>query len=429
MTAHAQFERVQRPGAAEREGGTLARVAIPRFDLTDLDTYRDGFPHDAFTALRREAPLYWHPPTAHTPDGVGFWVISRHADVLAIQLDPERFSSDRAPGGPPGGTMIADNSGAGLMLNMMDDPRHRRIRGLVSKGFTPRVIGGLEPDLRRRTRAILGALPPSGECDFVVDVARQLPLQAICQLLGIPQEDRDMLCEWMDRGMESEAGAVMNREYGEKLSRYGVGLIAERRAKPGDDLLSAVIGAEMPEEAEPRLGDAELTFFFTLLFTAGSETTRKAIAGGLRALVENPEQLERLRAQPALLGSAIEEIVRWTTPSVYKRRTATCDVALYGETIRAGDKLTFWEMSANRDERVFAEPFRFDVARDPNPHLGFGQGVHYCIGANLARLEMRVMFEELFARFSRFEITGPAAWTRENRLLGLKHLPMRLTRA
>ncbi len=169
-------------------------------------------------------------------------------------------------------------------------------------------------------------------------------------------------------------------------------------------------------------------YFFTLLFTAGSETTRKAIAGGLRALVETPGELPKLRSSPELLGSAIEEIVRWTTPSVYKRRTATCDLELHGEKIRAGERVTFWEMSANRDERVFAEPFRFDVARDPNPHVGFGQGVHYCLGANLARLEIRIMLEELFATFARFEITGPAVWTRENRLLGLKHLPMRLSR-
>jgi cytochrome P450 len=185
----------------------------------------------------------------------------------------------------------------------------------------------------------------------------------------------------------------------------------------------------MPDEDPPALGDAELMFFFSLLFTAGSETTRKAIAGGLRALVENPAQLARLQREPGLLPTAIEEIVRWTTPSVYKRRTATCDMELGGEKIRAGEKVTFWEMSANRDERVFAEPFRFDVGRDPNPHLGFGQGVHYCLGANLARLEMRVVFEELFARFDRFEITGPAVFTRENRLLGLKRLPVRMHRS
>jgi cytochrome P450 len=403
-------------------------VAAPAFDLTDLDTYRAGFPHDVFTWLRAEAPVYWHAPTAHTPQGEGFWVVSLHADALAIQLDPKRFSSVTGGSRERGGTMISDQFGAGLMLNMMDDPRHRRIRGLVNKGFTPHRIGALEPELRRRARAILDAVPADGACDFVTDVARELPLQAICLLLGVPQHDRAMLCEWMDRGLEAESGEALNREYGRMLSAYGVELIREKRKQPADDLLSVVIQARMPQEDPPELGDDELMFFFSLLFTAGSETTRKAIAGGLRALVENPAELERLRAEPALLDPAIEEIVRWTTPSVYKRRTATCDLELGSEKIRAGEKVTFWEMSANRDEYVFAEPFRFDVARDPNPHLGFGQGVHYCLGANLARLEMRVMFEELFARYTRFEITGPAVFTRENRLLGLKRLPVRLSR-
>jgi cytochrome P450 len=401
-------------------------VAAPVFDLTDLDLYRHGFPHDVFTELRAHTPLYWHEPTEHTPQGEGFWVVSRHADTLAIQLDPKRFSSVGGGERQSGGTMIGDMNGAGLMLNMMDDPRHRRIRGLVSKGFTPHRIAALEPELRRRARAILDAVPSGGECDFVVDVARELPLQAICLLLGIPQSDRAMLCEWMDRGLEAESGEALNREYGRKLMAYGAELIPERRAALGDDLLSVVIGAQMPEEDPPTLSDPELMFFFSLLFTAGSETTRKAIAGGLKALIENPAEEARLRAEPERLGTALEEIVRWTTPSVYKRRTATCDVELHGEKIRAGQKLTFWEMSANRDERVFEEPFRFDVARDPNFHLGFGQGVHFCLGANLARLEMRVMFEELFARTEGFEITGPARWTRENRLLGLKHLPVRL---
>jgi cytochrome P450 len=403
-------------------------VPAPSFDLTDLDTYRAGFPHDVFTWLRAEAPVYWHAPTSRTPQAEGFWVVSRHADALALQLDPKRFSSVTGGGRERGGTMIADQFGAGLMLNMMDDPRHRRIRGLVNKGFTPHRIGALEPELRRRARAILDAVPADGACDFVTDVARDLPLQAICLLLGVPQHDRAMLCEWMDRGLEAESGEALNREYGRMLSAYGVELIRAKRKEPADDLLSVVIQARMPEEDPPELGDDELMFFFSLLFTAGSETTRKAIAGGLRALVENPAELARLRTDPGLLGSAVEEIVRWTTPSIYKRRTATCDLELGGEKIRAGEKVTFWEMSANRDERVFAEPFRFDVGRDPNPHLGFGQGVHYCLGANLARLEMRVMFEELFARYSRFELTGAAVFTRENRLLGLKHLPVRLGR-
>jgi cytochrome P450 len=399
------------------------------FDLCDLDLYRDGFPHEVFTWLRRHAPVYWHEPTRHTPQGEGFWVVSRHADSLAIQLDPKRFSSVTGGERPRGGTMIADQFGAGLMLNMMDDPRHRRIRGLVSRGFTPHRIGALEPELRRRARAILDAVSADGACDFVTDVARDLPLQAICLLLGVPQSDRAQLCEWMDRGLEAESGEALNREYGRLLMGYGTELIRKRRGAPGDDLLSVVIQARMPDEDPPTLSDEELVFFFSLLFTAGSETTRKAIAGGLRALVENPAEEARLRGEPALLDTAIEEIVRWSTPSIYKRRTATCDLELGGEKVRAGQKVTFWEMSANRDERVFAEPFRFDVGRDPNPHLGFGQGVHYCLGANLARLEMRVMFEELFARYEAFEITGPAVFTRENRLLGLKHLPVRMHRS
>ena len=403
-------------------------MSAPTFDLADLDLYRDGFPHEVFTWLRANAPAHWHAPTPHTPQGEGFWVVSRHADALAIQLDPKTFSSVTGGAREQGGTMIADQSGSGLMLNMMDDPRHRRIRGLVNKGFTPNRIGALEPELRRRAREILDALPVDGACDFVTDVARDLPLQAICLLLGVPQADRKQLCEWMDKGLEAESGDALNREYGRMLSAYGVELIAERRKSPRDDLLSVVIQAELPTEVPPRLSDPELTFFFALLFTAGSETTRKAIAGGLKALVENPAELERFRGDLTVFDTAIEEIVRWTTPSVYKRRTATRDVELHGRKIAAGDKVTFWEMSANRDERVFRDPFAFDVARNPNPHLGFGQGVHYCLGANLARLEMRVMYEELFARFDGFEVTGPAVWTRENRLLGLKHLPVRLHR-
>ncbi len=401
-------------------------MTAKNFDLTDLDTFQAGFPHEVFTWLRAEAPVYWHEPMPHTPQGEGFWVVSRYEDSLAIQLDPKRFSSVTGGSRERGGTMISDQYGAGLMLNMMDDPRHRRIRGLVNKGFTPHRIGALEPELRRRARVILDAVPADGACDFVVDVARDLPLQAICLLLGVPQQDRTQLCEWMDRGLEAESGEALNREYGRMLMAYGAELIRDKRRQPTDDLLSLVIQARMPDEDPPQLGDDELMFFFSLLFTAGSETTRKAIAGGLKALVENPAELARLLREPGLLDLALEEIVRWTTPSVYKRRTATCDLELHGHKIRAGDKVTFWEMSANRDERVFAEPFRFDVGRDPNPHLGFGQGVHYCLGANLARLEMRVMFEELFARYASFEITGPAVFTRENRLLGLKRLPVRM---
>ena len=399
-------------------------------DLTDLARWRDGFPHDVFRWLRREAPVWWHPVTETTPDGVGFWVVSRHADVLRVLLDPETFSSVGGGERKRGGTYLADTTGAGIMLNMMDDPRHRRIRELIHRGFTPRRVGDLEANLRARTLAILEPVAERGACEFVRDVARELPLQAICMLLGVPQEDRGMLCDWVDLGLEHADREVpgskqASAEANASLARYGAELIARKRVRPGDDVLSAVIHAELPSEDPPRLGDDELLYFFLLLIAAGSETTRKAIAGGLLALMQNPDEMARLWANAAeLLPTAIEEFVRWSTPSVYKRRTLTREALLHGQKLRPGDKVTSWEMSANRDESVFRDPFRFDVARDPNPHLAFGQGVHYCLGANLARLEIRVMFEELISRFAGFEPTGPHTWTRDNRLFGLKSLPV-----
>ena len=409
----------------------IAALAPPEIDLTDLARWRDGFPHEAFTWLRREAPLWWHPVTPTTPDGVGFWVVSRHADVLRVLLDPETFSSVGGGERTRGGTFLADTAAAGVMLNMMDDPRHRRIRELIHRGFTPRRVADLEANLRERAVAILAPVAERGECEFVREVARELPLQAICMLLGAPQEDRGMLCDWIDQGLEhadrevpgsKEAAAAANAS----LVDYGKRLIAEKRARPRDDVLSAVIRAELPGEPEPRLSDDELLHFFLLLFTAGSETTRKAIAGGLLALMQFPGERKRLWDDPArLLPTAIEEFVRWSTPSVYKRRTVAREVELHGRKLRPGDKLTSWEMSANRDERVFREPFCFDVGRDPNPHLAFGQGVHYCLGANLARLEIRVIYQELIPRFAAFEPAGPHGYTRDNRLFGLKSLPVR----
>ena len=315
------------------------------------------------------------------------------------------------------------------MLNMMDPPRHDRIRALVNKGFTPRRIANLASELRRRSRAILADAAARGRCDFVVDVARELPLQAICMLLGVPQEARTQLCDWVDLTFD-HAGRQLNettdevRAANQGIQSYGSQLIATKRNAPGDDMLSVVIHAELAGEQPPSLTDGELLMFFFLLFVAGSETTRKAIAGGLLALLETGEW-QRLAREPERIDLAVEEIVRWTTPSVYKRRTLTRDVELGGQRLRAGEKLTFWEMSANRDDAVFEHPFRFDIGRDPNPHLAFGHGVHYCLGANLARLEIRFLLEELLAGHE-IEVTGDPVWTRDNRLFGLAHLPVLL---
>src|SRR5262245_26063677 len=303
-----------------------------QFDLTDLDLFEKGFPHHVFTWLRREAPVYWHEPTSHTPDGEGFWVVSRHADALRVLLDPGTFSSVTGGKRARGGSFLQDTPLAGVMLNMMDPPRHDRIRALVNKGFTPRQIGNLETELRRRSRAILSDAAQRGRCDFVIDVARELPLQAICMLLGVPQQARTQLCDWVDVALE-HAGRDLGetneevRAANQGIQDYGAELIAKKRAAPGDDMLSAVIHAELPGEEPPSLTDGELLMFFFLLFVAGSETTRKAIAGGVLALL-NTGQWQRLPREPHGIAVAVEEIVRWTTPSVYKRRTVTRDTEL-----------------------------------------------------------------------------------------------------
>lgn len=387
-------------------------------DLSNARSFANGFPHDFFTWLRREEPVWWHEPTEYTPNGVGFWVVSRYDDVVAVFKDPETYSSEL------GGTQIFDGKGMGYQLNQTDDPKHRRLRALVNKGFTPRMIGRLEDELRKRTRRILDNVPASETFNFVPTVARELPLQTICSVLGVPQEDRTDIIEIVDLAVGAGDGTVMSPQYLKRLSAYADKLVEKKRAEPADDILSVIVHAQL-DDGSPQLNNQELRAFFNLLFPAGAETTRGSIAGGLLALIENPDELQRLRTNPEVMKTAIEEIVRWTSPSVYKRRTATHDVELRGRAIAKGQKVTVWEMSANRDEDAFENPFRFDVARDPNYHVGFGLGTHFCLGANLARLEIRVMFEEILDRFERFELTGELAWTNNNRLLGLKQLPVR----
>jgi cytochrome P450 len=402
-------------------------MSTPLVDLSDGHSFKEGFPHEFFSWLRREMPIYWHEPTERTPEGEGLWVVSRHAQTMAVLCDPETYSSHTGGDRPFGGTAIKDEPGSGRVLNMMDDPRHRRVRGLVNQGFTPRMIGRLEPELRESTREILDEVADEEEFDFVSRVARELPLRAICMVLGVPQSDRSMLGEWVDRAIETDASAILGREFATKIADYGAAISARKRVEPADDILSVIVHAKL-DDGSPQLDDGELASFFLLLFAAGAETTRSATAGGMKALIEFPDQMMKLRSDPAVMKTAIEEIVRWTTPSCYKRRTATRDTELLGQKIRAGEKVTFWEMSANRDETVFEDPFEFDVTRSPNPHVGFGQGVHFCLGANLARLEMRVMFESLLERYEDFELSSPHEWVTNNRLFGLKRLPVRATR-
>jgi len=412
---------------------------IPDLDLTDLDRFANGFPHQLFTRLRREAPVYFHPPTPHTPGGEGFWVLTRHADVSAAALDGATFSSHRGGSRDGGGTLIEDlpsGFAAGVLLNMMDDPRHRSFRRLITPSVSPRALAQMEAELRQRTGAILDAVAARGACDFVTDVATELPLQAIARLLGIPQADRHQLFGWANATLDYD-----DRELGQtsaktqaaqaELFQYGTALLAEKRRCPADDILSAAAHGRIPgagDGDDEGVAELELQMLFNLLIAAGSETTRNSIAAGVAALVQHPEQWRALQADRALLPRAIEEILRWTSSTPYNRRTATRDVALRGQTIRAGDKVTLWWASANRDEDVFAEPFRFDVRRDPNPHLTFGYGSHFCLGANLARVEMRLVFAGLLDRFASIALDGPIEWTRSNKHTGVRHMPVTFVR-
>ena len=402
----------------------MSAPGLAPVDLSDDETFRAGFPHEFFAWLRAHHPVYWHEPTARTPDGEGFWVISRHADVNSVQKDASTFSSDRGGVRERGGTALKDERTAGTMLNMTDDPQHQRLRTLVSRGFTPRAVAALRDELRRRAERLLddaGCEP----FDFVHGFARELPSQAICIVLGVPPEDQPQLLDWMDAGIEAESPSILSAEAMRQIRSYAIDLIARKRDHPDSGIMSTVVHARHDVDGS-QLSDQELVAFFALLFPAGAETTRSALAGGLKAFIDHPEQFDRLRADPFLVPTAVEEIVRWTTPSIYKRRTASRDVDVAGVRIAAGDKVTFWEMSANRDERVFVDPFCFDVGRNPNPHLGFGWGAHFCLGAALARLEVKVALELLVERFAGFEQVGPTSWMPNNRLFGLKTLPVRM---
>ena len=402
---------------------------LSEVDFTDLDNFANGFPHDLFEVHRREAPVYWHEPTENTPDGEGFWSVATYTETLAVLRDPETYSSVTGGGRPFGGTLLQDLAVAGQVLNMMDDPRHSQIRRLVSSGLTPRMIRRVEDDLRARARRLLDAVEPGEPLDFLVEIAAELPMQMICILLGVPESERHWLFEAIEPQFDfggsrkASVGQMTPEEAGTRMYTYGQELIAAKRAEPTDDMLSVVANATLDSEA---LSDLELYLFFSLLFSAGAETTRNAVAGGLLAVAEHPDQLSALRADPSLLPTAVEEMVRWTSPSPSKRRTATRDVELGGCAIEAGQKVQIWEGSANRDAAAFDSPDTFDVGRKPNPHLGFGQGIHYCLGANLARLELRVLYEELLSRFSSVRVVKPVEWTRSNRHTGIRHLVVEL---
>jgi cholest-4-en-3-one 26-monooxygenase len=392
-------------------------------DLLNLDNFVPSVPHHMFDWLREYAPVYFHPE----PGGPGFWCLTKWADVDHASREWKTYSSAK-------GTNIEDAEG-GYELAMVnqDPPYHTKLRNLVRKGFTPRIVDAMEPHIREMCTKILDKVAPLGECDFVTDVAAELPLQVIAELLGVPLEERHLILDWSNRMMG--AGPGIDPEYGTsredatlaatKMWAYAGELAELRKKEPKEDLVSILTHAEVDGE---QLTDFEFQIFFLLLAVAGNETTRNLVAGGMHALMENPDQRERLMKDRSLLPTAIEEMLRWVTPVMYFRRTATEDTEIRGTKIRAGDKVLMWYIAANRDEEKFPNPHQFDVGREPNEHLTFGAGgPHFCLGFNVARLEIQIMFDELLDRFPDMEMTGPLSRLRGNFVNGHKHLPVRFT--
>ena len=412
-------------------------MELSDINLLDRDRFTEGVPHEWFTYLRNNAPVHHH----SEPDGPGFWVITKHADVVHVGRDGHTFSSDQERGGvvgledpPPEMRAAAEAfTRAGKLMLTIDPPEHTRYRKLVNKGFTPRMINALEPHIREMTAKLVDEAIEKGECDFVVDVAAELPLQVIAELIGVPMDDRHELFDWSNRmiGSEDPEYAVSDEHLMEarvEMFMYANQLAEQRRAEPKDDIVTTLLSAEVDGD---QLSEMDFNLFFLLLAVAGNETTRNAIAHGMHALLHNPEQYAELVADPSgLIDSATEEILRWASPVMYFRRNVTKDTEIRGQEIKAGEKVAIYYVSANRDEDVFDDPFRFDIHRDPNPHVAFGGGgPHFCLGANLARMEIRLLFEELARRVPRIEALGDADRLRSNFIGGIKHLPVRLQTA
>ena len=368
---------------------TTQAIDLDQIDLTDAELFRQGFPHETFAVLRDEAPVWWHPEHRGTERlGGSFWVVSKHADVQTVSRDPARFSSFDGPSLP---TLPPEQRGA--MVVSMDPPDHTRMRRLVSAGFTPRMITRLEDQATAWARTIVDRALAQGQCNFVHEVAYQLPMHMIADIVGIPVSDREWLFDRVNvflsstdprsRLSRAEIDAIQAEMFG-----YAQQLGDDKRHHPADDVWTTLIEAEIEhgDGERTRLSPIELDLFFIVLTIAGSETTRNAISAGLMALVEHPDQLELLRRDPDVMSSAVEEILRWTAPAAYFRRTATVDTEIRGVPIAAGDRVTIWHPSANRDADAFEDPFRFDITREDNPHVTFGGGgIHYCLGANLAK--------------------------------------------
>ncbi|MBF8192945.1 cytochrome P450 [Nonomuraea sp. K274] len=386
---------------------------LDRLDLLDPHLHATHDLTPIWRWLRANDPVHEHE---------SFWSVTRHADVLRVVRAPATFTSLR-------GNMLrtllrGHDPGAGRMLVVTDGPPHTRLRHLLTPGFGPRALGAVTDSIAVATRELLGTLVRRGGGDFVAEVAAQVPLRAICELLGVPEGDRQRVLRLTGEAMlgespDSTTGTPLPARIAQsEILLYYTRLAAERRAAPGDDVISLLVGSDLTEE--------EVLLNCYNLIIGGDETARLAMAGGVLALATYGEQWERLRADPALIGPAAEEILRWTTPAAHVGRLATRDAELGGRRIAAGDVVALWTVSANRDETVFDEPDRFDVGRTPNRHLTFGHGPHFCLGAELARAELRALLAELRASVRAFEVTGPVTWLPSNFINGVAALPVAL---
>ncbi len=410
-------------------------MAAPRggVDLTDLDAWERRVPYEEFERLRREAPIEWFD---EQPPNHGFWSVHRYADIVEISRDTARFSS---ASGVSFEEPTAEDMAARRTVIDMDPPAHTKLRKVLAPSFTPRAVAVYEHFVRELTNVALDQALPLGEFDFVDLVAKQVPIRVLGRIMGLPGDQLDELIELGDKLIANTdpeiTDVVWGRDdteayrrfpfrspYGKELWDLGRELVKDRLRHPSDDLLSTLLQAEIDGD---RLTEVDLDNFFSILVIAGNETTRIALAQGVLAFCDHPAQWDLLRSDSALLNSATEEVLRWSCPTHFMRRTVTEDVTLRDVSMKEGDKLVLWYVSGNRDEEVFSDPERFDVARTPNPHLSFGRGgPHMCLGAHLARLEVRVVLDELCRRVARFELAGAPARTRTNFTNGLKRLPV-----
>ncbi|HEX3795686.1 MAG TPA: cytochrome P450 [Acidimicrobiales bacterium] len=394
-------------------------------DLADSRSFVANVPHEWLTHLRQHDPVHW----VTEPTGPGYWAVTKYDDCVTVNRDFERFSS-AAKGTMPFELSEDEIAQQSLMMLNMDPPLHTRYRRLVNKGFTPRMVRDLEESIHQAADSIIDTVIESGQADFVTDLSAELPLQVIAELLGVPQEDRHRMFDWSNQMVGSEdpeyqLQAEMALTAAMELYAYAAELFSKKRIDPHEDLMSVLTTVEVEGE---QLSEMELELFFLLLTVAGNETTRNLMSGAMHTFFQNPDQWERLVADRSLLPTAVEEMLRYVSPVMNFRRTAMCDSVLSGTKISEGDKVVFYHASGNRDEDIFENSNVFDIGRDPNPHIAFGGGgPHFCLGANLARMEIRVMFEHLLDRMPDIHQNGDVQRLQSQFINGVKHLPVAFT--